>query len=207
MALMNLLKSFALLSSIVSLSYVFRPIPLTSCNLLMLASSDHSSLLGWIGVIARLGRSLSVHLLSSQRSKKVVLGPSIGPYSQTMILQPAFHIPQRHAISCHSLGSHHPHCWTRTLIANRGLTVILNPNHENYILECIPRLIVPITAQACCLHQLPLPLQYLQQLTLTWLSIPHQCQLRCHFPFLRLNFITIRFFLHEFPILRPAWNS
>jgi len=203
MALMKLLKSFALLSSIISLSYAFCPIPLTSCNLSMLVSSDYSSMLGWISVIAlwnllgqrcqkrislrntwRLCRSCFIHLLSSQHSKKVVLGLWIGPSLQTMTLQPAFHILQWHVISHHSPSSYHSCCWTWTLIATLIatwsltviLTVILIQNCENHTLEHhirITQLIIRIT-QACCLHQHPLPPQYLLQLTLTLPSIPCQ---------------------------------
>jgi hypothetical protein len=54
MAPMKLLKSFTLPSFIVTLSYAFHhhiPPWATSCNLLMLASLDHSSMPGWISVI------------------------------------------------------------------------------------------------------------------------------------------------------------
>ena len=93
MALMKLLKSFTWLNSIILLFYVFHLIPLTCHSLLMLGSLDHSSMLGWIAVITlwnllglrcqkrillrntcRSGKGISIHLLSYQPSKKVVLG-------------------------------------------------------------------------------------------------------------------------------------
>ena len=136
-----------------------------------------------------------------------------------MILQPAFHIPQRPVISHHLTST--PAIAILIIIQRLTvilsltviLTVILIQNHEYIILNlkyhiCVPWLIFPI-AQAClCLLPLPphYPLHYLLP-NLILLSIP--CQPKYHhcLPFLQLNFTMIQFFSNKFPILRLTWNS
>ena len=123
-----------------------------------------------------------------------------------MILQPAFHIPQRPAISHHLILT--PAIAILMIIQRLtvilSLTAILIQNHNYIILNlkyhiCIPRLIIPI-AQAC-LRLLPLPphypLYYLPP-NLILLSIP--CQPKYHhcLPFLQLNFTMIWFFQMNF---------